>query len=174
MPVFRLIAALYVAFLVGCAAQGSPDASTSDQDTESTPDVARQADARTPQSTASDAAAIIKQRPRADYATVDRCLKTSDYDSVKVLSHDYLVFSERGGKNWVNRIQEGCRGLRPKVVLNFAVLKGQICAGGMFEGLSQVFPGSLDSVTSHCYLGAFQEASEDQVEALKAFVRSQR
>lgn len=166
---------LFVAMSVGCsskpASQAHSSASEASGPTSTTASTSTEERNTPTQASAADVQKILTQpSQRSDYGTVEYCLKTSDYDRIEVLSRDYLVFSDRQGRNWLNKIKKTCSGLRPKMILHLGVSKGKICVEGMFEGVHN-FGGRMETVTAACFLGVFQEVSADQVDAMKAYLK---
>ena len=170
-----IIVVLALGTLASCTAkpasqaqQGASEAGDSTSTSASTSTEERNTPA---QASAADVEKILTQpSQRSDYETVEYCLKTSDYDRIEVLSRDYLVFSDRQGRNWLNKIKKTCSGLRPKMILHLGVSKGKVCVEGMFEGV-QNFAGRMETVTAACFLGVFQEVSADQVDAMKTYLK---
>jgi hypothetical protein len=101
----------------------------------------------------------------ADYGKPQRCLQTSQYESIEVLDKKHLLFEGRGGKYWLNTLRLECPGLRRDEVLQLDLTTNRVCNLDTVTAIA-VRRFYIDRVSATCSLGEFQPIPKEQAEFL--------
>ncbi|MCZ6619773.1 MAG: DUF6491 family protein [Gammaproteobacteria bacterium] len=109
--------------------------------------------------------------PESEYRDTTRCLPTSHYRKIEILSDRYLIFRGRGERVWINRLRNRCHGLRKNQILVFKRFGMNLCGTDQVTGRDRGF-GIGGSAT--CMLGEFEEINERRADALKEAFRQAR
>jgi len=121
--------------------------------------------------------------PAESYTDAERCLNTHDYDSVRVLTDELVVFEGRRGRAWINQLRSRCIGLKTGGVLQFELRNRQVCDLDTFRSLDGSMMGVIDRSgrnplggmeSGTCMLGRFEHVSESQLDMLESALRMRR
>ncbi len=125
--------------------------------------------AETPQSEYEDIETILsKPMAPGEYTPMDRCLTKQQFDIVRVLDEQTMVFIGRGDQIWLNRLTRRCVGLNDRDVLFLDARDRHACYQDQFATVDKF---DLSTQKSTCILGMFQEISAEQLVAVKAALR---
>ena len=93
-----------------------------------------------------------------------RCLSVSQYDSVRVLGEQMLLFKGNGNRVWINELRSRCPGMRKDDILIFELRGSQACS---LDWVTATRPGlwGWPHAGPKCSLGEFIELD---LEVLKA------
>jgi hypothetical protein len=111
--------------------------------------------------------------PDEAYAQGERCLALHEYQTVRVLSEQVVVFEGRRGRYWLNQLHGKCIGLRGDLVLKFNLHNAQVCDLDTFRGLDNTGLNPLLG-SGNCTLGRFEPVSKPQLDLLKSAIRMRR
>ena len=110
-----------------------------------------------------------------EYVEAQRCLSRYQYQSVKIIDDQHVLFEGRRGKAWLNTLRRRCIGLRRHDIPVFdnRTARAQLCNLDDFVGMEQRMSG-LGRASATCVLGDFQPVTEQQVALIKATVESRK
>lgn len=101
----------------------------------------------------------------AEYGRTSRCLSVLDYDVVRVVDDQHLLFSDTHGTEvWVNTLRSPCTGLRPGNRLHFDMSGQRLCSTDTATIVQQLVIGPRAGPA--CSLGEFHEITVLQSSAL--------
>jgi hypothetical protein len=113
-----------------------------------------------------------------EYVKPRRCISQFAYRDFEPLGDRYLLFKGTGNKLWLNELKGTCPGLHRSTALAFDLHGSQICELDRFK-VSDWFEWAhyrrwpwhwLDGVP--CTLGKFQPITAEQLEAVRATLKS--
>lgn len=119
----------------------------------------------------------------AEFGETKRCLSDNEYRGYQALDDRHMLFEGRRGKQWINTLRSPCHDLRYGHVLVVRSYSGmRMCERDQFQVADwfdwpwyRRWPwhwGGTWSTGMTCSLGMFQPVTEDQVEAIRAVLRS--
>ena len=112
----------------------------------------------------------------ADYAESRRCLATSRYRRIEIVTDQALAFVGRGDTVWLNLLPHRCHGLRPDMVLIVEQSSMRVCARDRVLGLARASTvagvrrrtTTIDAVgTATCPLGTFRSLPQENFAAVR-------
>lgn len=99
-----------------------------------------------------------------DYAESRRCLSTSRYRRIEIVTDQALAFVGRGDTVWLNQLPHRCHGLRRDMVLVVEQSSMRVCARDRVRGLARA---STAVGTATCPLGAFRPLPRENFDAMR-------
>ena len=111
--------------------------------------------------------------PEEAYAAPERCLMLHEYDNVRVLTEELVVFVGRRGRYWLNQLHNRCVGLRPDLTLKMTLHNAQVCDLDTFRGLDTTGLSPLMG-SGNCMFGRFEPISKEQLNLLESALRMRR
>ena len=105
----------------------------------------------------------------AAYVKEARCLATSRYRQVEIVTDRLLVFRGRADRAWINLLPRRCPGLRRDMVLAIEVRSARVCARDQFRGMPRI---GTQTGTSFCILGAFHPVEADNLDSIQRALRA--
>ena len=123
-----------------------------------------------PASTEADAGPLsveeVLANPLADgdYAESRRCLATSRYRRIEIVTDQALAFVGRGDTVWLNLLPHRCHGLRRDMVLVVEQSSMRVCARDRVRGLARA---STAVGTATCPLGPFRPLPRENFDAMR-------
>ena len=99
-----------------------------------------------------------------DYAESRRCLATSRYRRIEIVTDQALAFVGRGDTVWLNLLPHRCHGLRRDMVLVVEQSSLRVCARDRVRGLARA---STAVGTATCPLGAFRPLPRENFDAMR-------
>ena len=128
-------------------------------------------------------AILSVQLDPAEYGEIKRCLADREYRNFSVLDDRHILFEGLRGKMWVNTLRASCPDLRyGSMIVVKSFSWSRICdtdsfqAGDWFDRpMYRRWPwqwGGSWGMGMQCSLGKFQPVTKDQVEEIKAAVKS--
>lgn len=116
-------------------------------------------------------AVLANTLTESDYGKSERCLQTSDYQKIRVLDQQYILFEGRGDKVWLNKLRSKCPGLRPNTTLRLDLLSSRACNLDSVTAI-EVRRFYVDKLSATCSLGPFMRIPREQADFLKKEIRS--
>jgi len=113
----------------------------------------------------------------AEYGEVRRCLGDTDYDDFRPLGTRHIVFEDRRGKIWINKLRGRCIDLKHGDVLVVRKSTRRMCeldrfsAADWFDNTALRRPTDWGTGAS-CLLGEFHPVTEAQVAEIEAVLES--
>jgi len=107
----------------------------------------------------------------SDYGKPERCVQISDYQKIRVLDKQHLLFEGRGDKVWLNKLRSECPGLRKNAVLRLDLLSSRVCNLDSVTSI-EVRRFYVDKLSATCSLGPFTRIPREQAEFLKKEIRA--
>ena len=128
-------------------------------------------------------AILSVQLDPAEYGETRRCLAEREYHNFSVIDDRHILFEGLGGKQWVNTLRSRCPDLRFGTLIRVKSFSwSRICESDSFlvgewfdRAWYRSWPwhwGSGSGMGVQCSLGSFQPVTKDQVEEIKAAVKS--
>ena len=99
-----------------------------------------------------------------DYAESRRCLATSRYRRIEIVTDQALAFVGRGDTVWLNPLPHRCHGLRRVMVLVVEQSSMRVCARDRVRGLARA---STAVGTATCPLGPFRSLPRENFDAMR-------
>ncbi len=115
-------------------------------------------------------AILASSLTESDYGKPERCLKVSDYQKIRVLDRQHLLFEGRGDKVWLNKLRTECPGLRKNAILRLDILTSRVCNLDTVTSI-EVRRYYVDRLSATCSLGPFMQIPREQAEFLKKEIR---
>ena len=99
------------------------------------------------------------------------CLPRRGIDDVEVLDGHLVLFHERRGELWLNRLASECLGLEEDMTLDLRGYGGSFCRLDRFRGIPRF--GAF-AIAAECRLGSFETIDELQAQALRKAISERR
>ena len=129
-------------------------------------------------------AEILSQPIDVDtYAEPQRCLSDQDFRSYRALNNQYMLFTGRRGKQWVNRLRSSCFDLdRGDVLITRPLSGNRICDRDTFDVADwfswpwyRRYPwqwGVGLGARGTCMFGMFHPVTDEQVKEIEAVIEN--
>lgn len=120
---------------------------------------------------------VTESLSAAEYVETTRCIHRPSPGHIVILSNEYLLFTGRDNRVWLNRLQQRCIGLRRNMILEPTIASARICQSDRLVarnvGERELRRGRFQSFgpnapETKCTLGEFESIDPQQAVALRA------
>jgi hypothetical protein len=112
--------------------------------------------------------------PEDDATSMARpCLNHPTIRRTRILNDRNIVFYTRGGTIYNNHLPRECPSLKPRMLVNYGITNGRVCAGDSFQVLWETRPGAYVPAFL-CPLGYFVPITKAELEDLTAATEESR